>query len=64
MLTFRRALRLFFGLAGFLVGVTVAAAAYLARMMIAPARQEIWATPANIGLEFEDAQFPARDGVR
>lgn len=64
MLTFRRALRLFFGLAGFLVGIAVAAAAYLARMMIAPNRQGLWATPADVGLEFEDAQFPAQDGIR
>ncbi len=64
MLTFRRALRLFFGLAGFLLGATVAAAAFLARMMIAPARQGMWATPADIGLKFEDVQVPARDGVR
>ena len=42
----------------------MAAAAYLARMMIAPARQGQWATPQDIGLEFEDAQFPASDGVR
>lgn len=64
MLTFRQSLRLFFGIAGFLLGVTTAAAAYLARLMIAPARQGQWATPSNIGLEFEEVQFPARDGVR
>jgi pimeloyl-ACP methyl ester carboxylesterase len=64
MLTFRRALRVFFGLAGFIVGVTVAAAAFLARTMIAPIRQGLWETPADFGLEFEDAQFPAQDGIR
>lgn len=64
MLTFRRALRLFFGVAGFLLGATVAAAAYLARTMIAPIRQGLFVTPADIGLDYEDAQFPAQDGVR
>ena len=64
MLTFRGALRLFFGLAGFLTGAIVAAAAFLARMMIAPARQNVWALPTDIGLDFEDVEFPARDGVR
>ncbi len=64
MLTFRGALRLFFGLAGFLLGATAAAAAFLARMMIAPARQNMWASPTDIGLDFEDVEFPARDGVR
>jgi len=64
MLTFRRALRIFFGLAGFVLGATVAAAAFLARMMIAPVRQGQWATPLDIGLDFEDVEFPARDGVR
>ncbi len=64
MITFRRSLRVFFGLAGFLLGLTLAATAYLARMMIAPKRQALWATPEDIGLEFEDVQFPARDGLR
>jgi uncharacterized protein len=64
MLTFRRSLRLFFGLAGFLLGLVFAATAYLARMMIAPARHSEWATPADSGLEYEDVQFPARDGIR
>ena len=64
MLTFRRALRLFFGLIGFLLGAATAAAIYLARMMISPARQVEWATPEDISLDFEEVQFPARDGVR
>ena len=64
MLTFRRSLRLFFGLAGFLLGLALTATVYLARMMIAPARQAEWATPEDIGLDYEDDQFPARDGLR
>jgi pimeloyl-ACP methyl ester carboxylesterase len=64
MLTFRRALRLFFGLIGFVLGVATAAAIFLARLMIAPARQGTWATPEDIDLGFEEVQFPASDGVR
>ncbi len=64
MFTFRRSLRLFFGLAGFLLGLILAATAYLARMMIAPNRQALWATPESVGLDYEDVQFPARDGLR
>jgi pimeloyl-ACP methyl ester carboxylesterase len=63
-MTFRRALRLFFGLIGFVLGVATAAALYLARLMISPARQGTWATPEDIGLDVEEVQFPARDGVR
>jgi pimeloyl-ACP methyl ester carboxylesterase len=57
-------MRLFFGLVGFLLGALVVAAGYLAKMMIAPMRQSLWKTPTNVGLTFEDAQFPAQDGVR
>ncbi len=64
MVTFRRALRLFFGIAGFLLGAMVVAAAYLARTMIAPIRQKIWETPADVGLKYEEVEFPAQDGVR
>lgn len=64
MLTFRRSLRLFFGIAGFLIGLVAAASAYLARMMIAPPRLGEWATPENYGLDYEEVQFPAWDGIR
>ncbi len=64
MLTFRRSLRLFFGLAGFFIGLAAAAAAYLARMMIAPPRLGEWAMPRDFGLDYEDIQFPAWDGIR
>ena len=64
MLTFRRSLRLLFGLAGFLLGLFFAATAYLAKMMIAPARQSEWANPEDRGLKFEEVQFPAQDGLR
>jgi pimeloyl-ACP methyl ester carboxylesterase len=32
--------------------------------MIAPNRQGFWSTPADRGLKFENAHFPAQDGIR
>ncbi len=64
MIQFRRALRLFFLVFGLVVGITTACVAYFARMMIRPPRQRLWATPADLGMPYEDVQFPARDGVR
>jgi dipeptidyl aminopeptidase/acylaminoacyl peptidase len=64
MTLFRRALRLFFAVVGFVLGLATFISAYLARIMIAPARQELRATPHSKGLEYEDVQFPASDGLR
>ncbi len=64
MRQFRRAMRWFFALLGFGFGIIVAIAAYFARTMIAPMRQRLWANPADIGLDYEDVQFPAVDGAR
>jgi uncharacterized protein len=32
--------------------------------MIAPPRERLWATPADVGLSYQEVHFPARDGVR
>lgn len=64
MAPFRRSLRWVFTLAGFALGLATAVAALVARMMIAPSRQELWATPTDVGLDYETAQFPAKDGFR
>ena len=64
MLIFRRVIRLFFLLLGVLAGMITVVAAYMARMMISPPRQRLWATPADLGMPFEDVQFPAQDGLR
>ncbi|MCA9920836.1 MAG: alpha/beta fold hydrolase, partial [Anaerolineales bacterium] len=48
----------------FLVGLVTAAAAYMAKRMIAPPRQRLWATPGDVNLDFESVHFPAQDGVR
>ena len=64
MSTFRRSLRWFFAITGFGLGLVTAVSAYIARMMIAPVRQQLWATPQRRGLTFENVQFPAQDGLR
>lgn len=64
MSLFKRVLRLLLVIAGFVVGVTTAVAAIFAKRAISPPRQRQWATPADLGLDFEDVQFPAQDGVR
>jgi dipeptidyl aminopeptidase/acylaminoacyl peptidase len=46
--------------AGFLTTLT----AYFLRMIISPPRQRLWATPADLGMEYDDVHFPARDGIR
>ncbi|HEX6383127.1 MAG TPA: alpha/beta fold hydrolase [Anaerolineae bacterium] len=61
---FRRVLRWLFLLSGFIVGSVVAIAAVFARRMISPPRQRLWATPADLGLAYEDVHFPAQDGLR
>lgn len=61
---FRRTLRALFGLAGVVLGLTTAVAVIAARRMIAPARQRLWATPAQAGMDYEEITFPAQDGVR
>lgn len=64
MRLFRRVLRLFFFLLGLTAGLVTAVAAYFAQRLIKPARQRLWATPGDLGLAYEDVQFPARDGIR
>ncbi len=64
MLPFRRAIRLIFLVFGVFIGMVTVIVAYLSRMMISPPRQALWATPADLGMAFEEVQFPARDGIR
>ena len=64
MSLFRRVLRFFFLLLGVVAGILTAVAAVFAKRLIDPPRQRLWATPADLGLTYEDVQFPARDGVR
>ena len=64
MSLFRHFVRLFLLILGILAGIVTFVAAYMARMIISPPRQRLWATPAELGMLFEDVQFPARDGLR
>ncbi|KAA3653664.1 MAG: alpha/beta fold hydrolase [Chloroflexi bacterium] len=61
---FRRVIRIFFMLLGFLAGLVTAVAAYMARRMISPPRQRLWATPGDLNVEYESVHFPAQDGIR
>ncbi|MCA9946979.1 MAG: hypothetical protein KC449_26040 [Anaerolineales bacterium] len=61
---FRRVLRWLFILGGFVAGLVTAVAAILAKRLIAPLRQPLWGTPADLGMAYESVTFPAADGVR
>lgn len=63
-MTFRRVMRILGLVAGFLAGLTAAVVAVFTRRMITPARQPLWCTPADLGLDYETVHFPARDSVR
>jgi dipeptidyl aminopeptidase/acylaminoacyl peptidase len=63
-MTFRRVLQILGLLLGFMAGLTAATVAYFTRRMVNPPRQALWTSPAQMGLPYENVQFPARDGVR
>ncbi|MCB0037038.1 MAG: alpha/beta fold hydrolase [Anaerolineales bacterium] len=60
MSLFRRAIRTFLITITAAVSLIVAIAAYFARRVVKPPRQKLWATPDDVGLPYEDIQFPAR----
>jgi len=64
MFQLRRALKLTVFVSGIFVGIVATLTAYFSRMIISPPRQRLWASPSDLGMSFEDVQFPARDGVR
>jgi dipeptidyl aminopeptidase/acylaminoacyl peptidase len=49
---------------GVVAGMITFVAGYMARMIIRPPRQRLWATPDELGMPYEDVQFPAHDGLR
>lgn len=63
-MSFRRALRWFFWVVGLLLGLIGAIAALFTKQLISPPRKPMWANPGDLGLAYEDVQFPAQDGVR
>jgi uncharacterized protein len=64
MTIFRRVIRWVFFIAGFIIGIATTIAFVLSRRMITPPRQQLWATPDELGLLYETVQFPAQDGLR
>lgn len=63
-MTSRRLIRMLVALLGFIVGVLSVVIGYFARRMVAPARQALWTSPHEMGLDYESVHFPAQDGVR
>ncbi len=61
---FRRAVRFVLFLTGAVLGLLATVCLYLARFVLHPPRQALWATPRHFGLDYEEVRFPARDGVR
>jgi dipeptidyl aminopeptidase/acylaminoacyl peptidase len=64
MAQFRKVIRFLLLTIGVVAGMLTGLVAYFGRMLIRPPRQRLWATPADLGLPYEDVQFPARDGLR
>ena len=63
-MNFRRSIRWFFWLLGLIVGIVTALAFAIAKRLVNPPRPALWATPGDLGLAYDDIQFPAQDGVR
>lgn len=61
---FRRTVRLITLAFGLVAGFVVAFAAYVAKQLISPTRQRLWALPSDAGLDYQEVEFPARDGLR
>jgi len=64
MRLFQRTIRLLLFLTGLVAGLITAVSYFFARNIIKPPQKELWAAPSDIGMDYEDVQFPARDGVR
>jgi dipeptidyl aminopeptidase/acylaminoacyl peptidase len=61
---FRRMLRLLFVLAGLLAGLVALLAAIFTRQIVSPPRLRLWVTPGELGMPYDNVQFPALDGIR
>lgn len=64
MILFRRVLRALFLLAGLAAGLITVIAAVFARRLINPPRLGLWVTPGELGMPYDNVQFPALDGIR
>lgn len=63
MRLWRRVVRGVLFLVGLLAAFVLFITAVLARRMVRPPRLPLWATPADVGMPFEDVQFVAADGL-
>ncbi|MFO7678714.1 MAG: alpha/beta fold hydrolase [Chloroflexota bacterium] len=63
-MSFRRSLRWFFWLVGLIIALITAIAFFFAKRLVNPPRLPLWATPGDLGLDYDEIQFPAQDGVR
>ena len=61
---FRRAINFVLWIVTLLAGLVVGLGFFFARQVIRPPRKRLWATPKDIGLGFEEVDFPAQDGLR
>lgn len=64
MVIFRRTLRWLFIGAGIIAGLITAVVAVFLKMMVSPPRHSLWATPDELGLPYQNVNFPAQDGLR
>ena len=64
MRLFQRTVRLLLFLIGLAAGLITAVSYFFARNIIKPPQKKLWALPSDIGMKYENVQFPARDGVR
>jgi pimeloyl-ACP methyl ester carboxylesterase len=63
-MSLKRALRWFFWLLGLAIALITTIALMFARRLVNPPRLPLWANPGDLGLDYDEIQFPAQDGVR
>jgi uncharacterized protein len=61
MSLFQRTIRFVLAATAVVMAFLTAVALFIARLMTAPPREKLWATPSDLGLAFEPIDFPARD---
>ena len=61
MSLFQRTIRFVFAITAAVTAFLAAVAFFVAKLMVAPPRANLWATPSDLGLAFEPIEFPARD---
>ena len=65
MTIFRRAIRIFLWAFALVSAIILGVTAFIMRQLANPPRLPVWANPKDLGLDFSEVHFPARqDGVR